>query len=229
MMLKRVALAMALLLAVAACGGGSDNADDQGADDTVTPADSVDVGASGDDMADDAAAVDEPAEADAGDTAQDIIDGLDFGDGLARISIGETSYEFALGGNSAVGSTTYLGVCQQLFGLITGGGYDTQGRAITVEFDIPPVDWETYDDGRFDTSTPRIAIEDDESDTGWIADMTLAEFVPEVAGSSQVDEWVSDGTAASGTATFIEVGGAGTPVDGAQPVVGTFELGCAGN
>ncbi len=171
------------------------------------------------------------AEADAGDgdELQELLDELDFGDGGARVVLDGATYEFTLGGNSGeIDGKTYLGICQQLFGAITGAGYDTRdGRVLTVEFDIPPVDWESYEDGRFETVTPRIKVEEVATETAWVADMALADTYAQVAGSSQIDEWASDGTVASGTATFIEIEPYGEPVEGAAPLQGTFELACA--
>lgn len=201
-----------VLVAAAACGGDdtADQPDDAGAG-----------GAEGDGTTDDA-----PTEG-SSDEVQEVLDGLDFGDGAARVTIGDTSYEFALGGTSSVGSVTYLGVCQQLFGMLGGSGYDAGGRDITIDFEILPDDWESYDDDRFEFSSNRLEIEDQETGVAWAADDSLAELYPETAGSSQIDDWVSDGSRASGTATFIPLEPWSAPVEGASPVTGTFELGCA--
>lgn len=214
-------------LALAACGGGDDDSSDEPADEPAVSAVSepdaesdADADADADAGTDGETGEDESSEGD-GSTAEDLIADLDFGDGLARVTVGDTQYEFALGGTSEVGGTTYIGVCQTLFGLIAGGGYDSAGGDVTIEFEIPPPDWETYDDGRFDGSAPRIEIEMGD-DGGWIAD--LESGAP--AGSSQIDEWQSDGQRASGTATFIELAPWGQPVEGGQVVSGTFELGC---
>jgi hypothetical protein len=98
---------------------------------------------------------------------------------------------------------------------------------VTIEFELPPADWESYEDGRFDTSPPRMKIEDVATEEAWIADLTLADSYPEIAGSSQIDAWVTDGTSASGTATFTAITPWSAPVEGAEPLQGTFELGCA--
>ena len=240
----RAAVAVAALVAVAACGG-DDVADLTGdADDAASEAaadiesdDVSDVGtdeaADGGEAPDDDAPDDDAPDADASndegldDEVQEMVDGLDFGDGAARVTIGDTTYEFALGGNSTVGSTTYLGICQQLFGMMAGAGYDSGGRAITVDFEILPDDWESYDDGRFDSTSNRLEVEDEETGVAWAADESLAELYPETAGSSQIDEWISDGSRASGTATFIPLESWSAPVEGASPVTGSFELGCA--
>ncbi|MCD9624872.1 hypothetical protein [Rhabdothermincola salaria] len=212
--MRATAMAVIVLVvaATAGCGGDGDDADGSGA------------GAAGDvtDVVDGSSADDGDGES-GDDEMQDVIDGLDFGDGGARVTIGNTTYEFELGGNSTVGSTTYMGVCQTLFGMIAGTGYDTEGRAITIDFEIPPPDWETYEDGRFEDSPPRIEIENSDDDTGWLAGQTRAGLD---AGSSQIVDWESDGDRASGTATFVAMEPWGAPVEGAEPVTGSFELGC---
>ena len=115
-----------------------------------------------------------------------------------------------------------------MFGAIAGGGYDIRdGRTVTMEFDLPPADWESYDDGRFDDMPPRVKIEDEVTGASWVADVSLADSFPEVAGSSQVDEWALGDRSASGTATFIAIEPFGSPVEGAGPLEGTFELACA--
>lgn len=233
-------VALLVALTVVACGGEDNGAGGQAEAVEATDATATADGSTDDDPgedptdADPAGSQDAPGDdgtADAGlnDEVQELLDELDFGDGGASVVLGDHTYEFALGGTSdPVDGKTYLGVCQELFGAIAGHGYDTRdGGAVTVEFDIPPVDWESYEDGRFETVTPRIKIENDATDEAWVADMALADGFPELAGASQIDEWVSDGTRASGTATFIEIHPYGSPVEGAEPLQGSFELGCA--
>jgi hypothetical protein len=208
---------------ISACGGDDSTTSGDDAEDATTmdsASDPSEVDAA-DDTGEDAG---EQAASD--DTADDLVDDLDFGDGLAVVVVGDTTYEFSLGGNSEVGGTTYIGVCQELFGLIQASGYDTQGRAITVEMEIPPEDWQSDDDVDFDP--PRIEIEDDENDGGWVADASDSLNGSELAGVSQVGEFTSDGTRAAGTATFVEVEPFGAPVEGAEPIDGSFEVGCAG-
>jgi hypothetical protein len=230
-------LLMALFLVVA-CGDAGDDADGQGAgvdpelsdatdaagepaDDTPTEPDNAAV--------DDAAVGNDVAEGGLDDGLQELLDDLDFGDGGARVVLGDRTYEFTLGGNSPeIDGTTYLGVCQSLFGALAGAGYELQDdQVVTMEFELPPADWESYEDGRFDTSPPRMKIEDVETEEAWIADLTLADSYPEIAGSSQIDEWVTDGTRSSGNATFTAITPWSAPVEGAEPLQGTFELGCA--
>lgn len=165
---------------------------------------------------------DAPSEADVGD----LVDGLDFGDGAARVTVGDIDYEFVLGGNETAGGSTFIGSCQQLFGLIVGNGFVPGDPETTIDFEIPPPDWESYEDGRFDSSEPRIEIELGD-DGGWAADLTLATNQPELQGQSQIDEWTLDNGVAVGTAKFIEMEPWSAPVEGATPVEGSFEIGCA--
>lgn len=219
-----IALLLAAVLVFAACGD-----DDLSETPTPTQADQADDPTT-DDGTDQPTTDDGEGSGDDGGTSsdvQDAIDELDFGDGGAIVTIGDTTYEFALGGNSTVGNTTYIGVCQTLFGLIVAEGYDPEGRDITVSLEIPPEDWDTYEDERY--GPPRVEVED--NSTGefitWVADQSLRETFPDMAGvdQSRVDAWTTDGTTASGSATFIQeifsTEGDGTPVQG------TFQVGCA--
>jgi hypothetical protein len=225
-------VAALLVVACGAEGGGADGqalaVDPESAD----AADTADASPDNDPAGSEDAPTDVGADdGDLDDEVQELLDDLDFGDGGARVVLGDRTYEFTLGGNSpVVDGKTYLGLCQTLFGAIAGAGYQIQGDQVaTIEFDLPPADWESYEDGRFDTVTPRIKIEDVATEEAWIADMTFAELYshPEVAGASQVDEWVTDGTRASGTATFTALTPWSAPVEGADPVQGSFELECA--
>lgn len=208
---RLAALAAVLLLVAVGCG-----------DDDGSTAD----GADGDTATDDTATDDSATDDDAGDTVEDLIDDLDFGDGTARVTIGDTDYEFALGGSESADGTTFIGTCQELFGLLNGNGFVPGDPETTIEFDIPPPDWESYEDGRYESSEPRIEIELGD-DGGWAADLTLAESRPEMEGQSQLDDWTLDGSVAVGTATFIEMEPFSAPVEGATPVSGSFEIGCA--
>lgn len=238
---RPVVLMLAVSLAAMGCGGEQDGADDEVATaeaESTEPADTVDAAV---DSADPAPADPAPAESagapsddtaadgDLDDEVQELLDDLDFGDGGARVVLGDRTYEFTFGGNSpVVDGTTYLGSCQTLFGAIAGTGYELQDDGVvTIEFELPPEDWESYEDGRFDTTTPRIKIEDIATEEAWIADMTFADLYPEVAGVSQVDEWVLDSATASGAATFTAIQPWSAPVEGTEPLQGTFELGCA--
>lgn len=228
--MRRGSLAPLLVVALvtAACGGAADDADGPdaaaaGETETSTDAPAGDAPSSG--TGGDAVPADGGA-APPDEEIQDVIDGLDFGDGRARVELGDQVYEFELGGTTTVGTTTYIGVCQELFGLTQGNGYVTDGRAVTFEFELLPDDWETYTDGRFDDVEPRLEIEDADTDQAWVANASLADLYPEAEGVSQIEDWVTQDSRASGTATFLEVEPWGAPVEGAEPIAGTFELGC---
>lgn len=229
---RALVLLVAVLL-VGACGEEGDGAAGQAA---VADPESSDAAEAADeptepDSTAPEGAPEEGGTADGGldDEVEGLLDDLDFGDGGARVVLGDRTYEFTLGGNSPeVDGKTYLGICQTLFGAIAGAGYQIEDDEVaTIEFDLPPEDWESYEDGRFDTVTPRVKIEDVATEETWVADLMLADGFPEIAGSSQIDEWVTDGTTASGTATFIAIHPYGAPVEGAEPSQGSFELGCA--
>lgn len=233
---RPVALVLAVSLATMGCGGEQDGADDDVATVETESSDPAETAGAAVESADAAPAGSEATPSDDGtadgnldDQVQDVLDDLDVGDGSARVVLGDRTYEFTLGGNSpAVDGKTYLGSCQTLFGAIAGTGYELQdGEVATIEFELPPEDWESYEDGRFDTTAPRIKIEDIATEEAWVADATFTELYPEVAGVSQVDEWVTDGATASGTATFTAIEPWSAPVEDAEPLQGTFELSCA--
>lgn len=216
--MRLLALIAAASLLLIGCGDDGDSSDaqlDTGATEDTPTGESDADGSSGDD-----------ADATSDDDVGDLVDDLDFGDGTARVTVGDVDYEFSLGGNESADGTTFIGVCQELFGLIAGNGFVSGDPETTIDFEIPPPDWESYDDGRFDNTEPRIEIELGD-DGGWAADPTLATNRPEIEGQSQIDEWTLDGAVAAGTATFIEMEPFSAPVEGATPVEGSFEIGCA--
>lgn len=136
--------------------------------------------------------------------------------GSAAVTIGDETYEFSLAGTATVEGRTYVGRCTTLFGMIAASGFATDGRDITVEMDVPPVDWATYEDDRFEP--PAIKVEDNESNANWIADEADA-----VVSGSGVNEFEQDGVTASGVAMFVD---AWDP--GSDPVEGTFAVDCEG-
>jgi hypothetical protein len=228
---RALVLLMAVFLVVA-CGeedradGQAAVADPEGSEAADAADEPADVGATEQEGAPEE---DGAADGAVDDEVQELLGDLDFGDGGALVVLGDRTFEFTLGGNSPeVDGKTYLGVCQTLFGAIAGTGYQIQDDQVaTIEFDLPPADWESYEDGRFDTVTPRIKIEDVATEETWVADLMLADGFPEVAGTSQIDDWATDGTTASGTATFTAIHPYGSPVEGSEPLQGSFELGCA--
>ena len=89
----------------------------------------------------------------AGDT-EALLEGFDFGSGGAVVTIGDERFEFSMA-TETIGTTTYLGVCQELFGLIQADGHGADGRAITVGIMIPLLDWDSYEDERYDPPSHR--------------------------------------------------------------------------
>jgi hypothetical protein len=195
-----ILLLLTLLLAtVVACVSDDDDSDDEG----DTPSATEQADDSGDDEMDDA---DDSDDDDGG--ASDLPD---FGDGLVVVTIGDDRYEFDLNEG--------FNVCRDVFGglQIAGSGPDDTTK---VNAWIPPADWESYDDGRYDP--PSIEVENEETNSQWMANQARAEERGIAAGSSQVDSFQIDGLRASGTATFIDTFDFEDP----QPVQGTFEIAC---
>lgn len=202
------ALLCLLLSGLAACGGNDDddgggpirgsgdqsNGDEEGADDR-----------------------DGSEEGDDDDDESDLEEALDFGDGMAVITVGGNRYELSAS-TSTIDGQTLVGVCRVLFGIIQGIGYSVEDPSVTFELEMPPPNWDTFEDDRYDP--PRIEVEVGDEHQ-WMADSDD----PLAAGSS-VDEWEMDGGRAAGTATFVDrlvsLAG-GTP----EPVEGTFEIACA--
>lgn len=151
-----------------------------------------------------------------------LLEGFDFGSGAAVVTIGDERYEFSMA-TETIGSTTYLGVCQELFGLIQAEGHATDGRAMTVGIMIPPVDWDSYEDARYDP--PRIVVDIDDPYARWVADADWA-AANGVEGQSQVDVYQKEGLHAAGSATFFEEGALFQDPPGV-PVQGAFEVRCA--
>lgn len=151
-----------------------------------------------------------------------LLEGIDFGSGAAVVTIGDQRYEFSMA-TETIGSTAYLGVCRELFGLIQAEGHATDGRAITVGMMIPPVDWDSYEDARYEP--PRIVVDIDDPYARWVADADWAS-ANGVEGQSQVDVYQKEGLHAAGSATFFEEGALFQDPMGV-PVEGAFEVRCA--
>ena len=193
-----------LLAAVVACSGDDDDDADDGSSDAPTTTEAASNDDSGDsDDGDDASS----------DDAMDDLDEIDFGDGLVVVTIGEERFEFDLNDG--------FNACRDVFGGLQFGGAGTDGRDSQLTGWIPPADWESYDDGRYDP--PAIEVENKETNQQWIADAARAEESGIPAGSSQVDSFEIDGLRASGTATFIDTFSLEDP---APVVQGTFEIAC---
>ena len=217
------AVLLSLLLVLAACGNDDGDAETAATDDpTQAPAAEDSTNATDDAVADDptqAPATEDSADATDGTVADDVSDTLEdlaSDTGSATVTIGDETFEFSLAGTNAVDGTTYVGRCDTLFGMIAGSGFVTDGRDITVDLEVPPVDWETYEDDRYDP--PAVEVEDSENNAKWVAD-TGNEFIT----GSAVGEFEQDGTSASGTATFVNEW-----APDSDPVDGTFEIDCEG-
>ncbi len=207
-------LAAVLVTAALACSNGDGDGGTSAASAepvaTVAPA------------ATDAPAVEEGAEGEAADGEQAISDAaptdaiaaaLDFGSGTASITLGEETFELAIGPG--------IGLCRDVFGIIQAAGQVADGRDIEGDFMIPPLDWETYADGRYDP--PSVALEINstgEDNARWRADAAWAQEHDKV-GMSQVDSYEKDGLAASGSATFADSWNSE-----AGSVQGSFEISC---
>lgn len=205
------ALALALAAVVAACG----NDDDDAATDAPAAPATTDAAADATPTAAGAASDTGDGTSDDGDVS-DTLEALASETGSATVTIGDVTYEFSLSGTATVDGTTYVGRCTPIFGMIAASGFVGDGRDITIDAEIPPVDWETYEDDRFDP--PAIEVEDSEANASWVADQEDT-FVE----GSGVTAFEQDGGRASGTAMFIN---AWDP--GSGPVEGSFEIDCAG-
>jgi len=87
---------------------------------------------------------------------------------------------------------------------------------------IPPLDWETYADGRYDPPSVELKITSTAEDNArWRADAGWAQE-NDKAGMSQVDSYQKDGLTASGSAMFANAWNGE-----AESVQGSFEISCA--
>jgi hypothetical protein len=194
----RVALFLLSLLfasVLVACGGDDDDDDQDGAG--ATPVATEQSGNGDDDR-------------DGGGDGDD--NEIDFGDGLVVVTIGDDRFEFDM--------TEGFNVCRDVFGGLQFAGAGTDGRDTSVSGWIPPANWESFDDNRYDA--PNIEVDNDETNSQWLADVERAEERGYTPGTSQVDSFEIDGLHASGTATFIDSFAIGER----EPVKGTFEITC---
>ena len=194
------ALLLPLLLIVAACGNDDADATTEAAAEATaqaTPAteaeESTDAGA---------------------DEVPDAIADLASDSGSATVTIGDETFEFTLAGTSTVDGSTHVGRCESLFGMIMGSGFATDGRDITLDIEIPPVDWETFEDDRFDA--PAVEVEDNVANASWVADQAN-ELVP----GGGVGDYEQQDVTASGAATFVNQW-----APDSEPIEGTFEIDC---
>lgn len=136
--------------------------------------------------------------------------------GTARVTIGDETYEPILA-NREVDGQRQLGFCRVIFGALQVLGYaDTaDGGYLQVEMWIPPTDWESYEDDRYDP--PRVEVEfqpADGSRASYSADQRRD------GGNSQVDDYDLDGLHATGTMTLRH------SIDRLPPLQGSFDVEC---
>ncbi len=197
-------VAVAFMTVFVACSGGDD-----GGDATAAPAEPDANAAPATSEAPVASSDTETDPADAADAAPQ----LDFGSGTGSITLGDETFELAIGPGT--------GLCRDVFDMIQAGGEVTDGRDIQGDFMIPPLDWADFDDGRYDPPSVELEITstgDDNArwraDAGWAAENDLV-------GMSQVDSYEKDGLTASGTATFANAWNTE-----AESIEGSFEISC---
>jgi hypothetical protein len=155
--------------------------------------------------------------------AQDLVDTLDFGSGTAVVELAGERYEFDMSSRE-IGEDIFVGVCRGIFGAIQATGRVTDDRAITVEMELPPVDWEAKPEYGFDP--PSISLEDADSGSVWVADATYTEFLgTEVENPSLVVLIENDGLVATGTAIFVD-GQALDRGEAVEPLEGTWQVRC---
>ena len=192
---------MPLLVAgLSACGG-----DDDDSNGDASPA----TGGS----ADDGNASDNSADNGDGATDSGNSGAFNFGAGKAVVTIGDTTFEFDLKTGSAV--------CRDVFGGLQVSGKSSDDENVKLDMWIPPTNWDTYDDNRYDP--PSVEVEDDTENKDWVADQNSGYQIE--AGKGQVDSYEKDGLKASGKATFTDVYallGGGS----AETIQGTFEVSC---
>jgi hypothetical protein len=151
---------------------------------------------------------------------KEIVDALQFGAGKAVITLGDEKYEFNLQTQEIDGEIR-TGVCRTLFGLIQAAGYVEDDPETTVEMLIPPTNWDSFDDERYDAPSVEISLGDD----NWIADESQAFFNADKQ-PSRVRDWKIDGKRASGKATFVNRYAWKGEGD-FETMEGTFEVQCA--
>lgn len=210
-LLRLSVLAGALLAIAVACASGDDGAATAAPAgpaateaSAATEAPTADAGTGGE-------SDNEPTE---GDAAQTDTAALAFGSGAGSITLGEETFEFAI----APGA----GLCRDVFGIIQAGGKVAGDRDIEGQFSIPPLDWETYTDGRYDPPSVDLEITSTGEDNArWRADAGWAQENDKV-GMSQVDSYQKDGLSASGSATFANAWNSDS-----ESVQGSFEISCS--
>lgn len=151
----------------------------------------------------------------------------DLEEGTARITVGGETYDFVLGGESPFRVNSQPD-CHTVAGGILAFGYVTDGREITVDLEVPPVDWENSTTASWDP--PYFSLVDRDAGARWIADEDFGasgtESLMGLEGLTQVGAYETDGNRATGVATFANYNLFNQDEDFAA-VEGTFEIHCA--
>jgi hypothetical protein len=193
-----------MLAGFAACGGDDDD------DGAIFPGSNDDSNGSSDGDGDDSGDDDDDSDDDGG------LPSFGAG-GTASLTIGDDSYEPFLA-NREVAGRQQLGFCRVIFGALQILGYaDTaDGGYVKVEMLIPPTDWESYDDGRFDP--PRVQVDFEPAEGSRATYLADQERFDENSG---VDDYELDGRHATGTMTLRH------DFDQTLPTLqGTFDVEC---
>lgn len=213
--MKRVAV-IAVLLGLAACGGGGDAEGDP--DVTTTQPDTPETS-----EAAPSPEITEPAEADDDEGAGS--GGVDAH--YATVTLAGETYTFGDTGFAAQQCNPDLfGVFfAVLYMLDDQGNPDIEGGVVNFTLLREGVDPEQVE------QWPELTVSISDPDMEWIADEEKASELGIESGMSQVDSYTVEGNRATGTATFYEsnsywamVGGQADEMDTAQ---GSFEVNCA--
>lgn len=188
------------------------------------------VACGGDD--DDGAAVPPGLSGDADDNGGDGNGGgdavaSDLEEGTARITVGDETYEFVLGGEAPFDVNSEP-ECFTVGGGILAYGYVTDGREVTVDLELPPLGWE--DSTSFSWDPPTISLSDKDAGARWIAREDFSargtESLMGLDGLTRVGDYETDGYRATGVATFANYNLFNQDED-YEAVEGTFEIHCA--
>jgi hypothetical protein len=204
-----IGLFAAAAVLIAACGG-DDRSDSDDPATTPAPASATETTQ--------AAA---PGITVADDIATEEGSSVSSGTNVAVVTIGEHRYEFDV-------TPGAIQRCDpDFFAAFWAIGAAPDGSGLWLL--LPPPGDPNHED------PPTVEVSDETNDLDWVAnpENSALGLLPDAEpGQSQVDSWDVDGNTVTGTATFIEenavfgaVGGVG---DAPEPVVGTFEVVCAG-